>query len=101
MPAVGVVFHRLAAEEYRKARRWYARRSPMTAERFVQAVDRAIERVLADPEAWPAYDEVHRWIKAGRYPYLLFYRLLSDNRVTVLAVAHSRKRPGYWRRRTL
>ena len=43
MPTMEVIFHRLAAREYRSARDWYAERSPDVAEQFRIAVDRAVE----------------------------------------------------------
>ena len=30
-----------------------------------------------------------------RYPYSLIYRIVAEG-VQVIAVAHSRRRPGYW-----
>jgi len=33
-----------------------------------------------------------------RHPYLVVYAILSDQLV-IIAVAHTSKRPGYWRRR--
>ncbi|NQT39920.1 MAG: hypothetical protein HQ581_20675 [Planctomycetes bacterium] len=39
MPGASVVFHRLAAREYRAARGWYADRAAEAAENFRIAVD--------------------------------------------------------------
>jgi plasmid stabilization system protein ParE len=33
-----------------------------------------------------------------RYPYAIIYRVLPD-RIEILAIAHARRRPGYWRNR--
>src|SRR4051794_18100906 len=100
MAATGVVFHRLAAQEYRRARNWYSRRSRPTAPRFVRAVNRAVEGILAHPERWPWYDGRHQWARVGRFPYLLIFRSLADGRVAVVAVAHTSRGAGYWHRRT-
>ena len=101
MPAAIVTFHRLAAQEYRVARSSYARQSQQAAARFVQAVGTALEQIAAHPERWPLYDDRHRWVKTKKFPYLLIYRRTGEDRLTVVAVAHSRRRPGYWRRRSL
>lgn len=45
MAAGNVIFHRLAAREYRAARDWYAERSRETGARFRTAVDRAVKRI--------------------------------------------------------
>ena len=48
MPRMKVVFHRLAAQEYRCARDWYADRSAEAAENFCIAVDQAVLRISSD-----------------------------------------------------
>ena len=53
MRVVEVLFHPLAAAEYRAARDWYAARSVEVADRFRQAVDRAVDRLATDPQAQP------------------------------------------------
>jgi hypothetical protein len=52
--------------------------------------------LIADkPSLFPRYDEEHRFAMLVRFPYSLVYQSLPD-RVQVIAVAHSRRRPGYW-----
>ncbi len=99
MPSATVTFHRLAAQEFRQARSWYARRSRRAAFLFIDAVNAALEQIAADPDRWPLYDDRHRWVKARKFPYLLIYRRTGEDRVTVVTVAHASRRPGYWRRR--
>jgi plasmid stabilization system protein ParE len=99
MPAATLTFHRLAAQEFRRARSAYARRSRQAALRFIQAMDTALQQIAADPERWPLYDDRHCWVKTKKFPYLLIYRRTEEDRLTVVAVAHTSRRPGYWRRR--
>lgn len=94
-----VLFHRLAAKEYLAARRWYARRSPATAVRFRDAVDEAIARITAEPSLGTPFRDRFRWVRVRRYPFLLYYAVITGDEVMVFAVAHSRRRPGYWLRR--
>ena len=99
MPTMEVVFHRLAAREYRSARDWYAERSPDVAEQFRIAVDRAVERIAAEPNALPRLGVNYRRVSVSRFPYVLVFRELTPKTVKVVAVAHTSRRPGYWRRR--
>jgi hypothetical protein len=55
MPVVRVYLHRLAAKEYRGARRWYANRSPGLAESFRREINRAAERIAEGAEQWPIF----------------------------------------------
>jgi putative addiction module component (TIGR02574 family) len=99
-PMAQVLFHRLAAREYKLARSWYAEKSDATAQRFVNEIDRCVQRIAADPECGVRYGSVFRWVRCRRYPYLLYYRMLTPETAYVVAVAHARRRQGYWRGRT-
>ena len=93
------VFHRLAAREYRLARSWYRRRSPATAERFRDEVDRVVKRISEDPLQGAVFRDDFRWMRLQRFPYLLFYEVVDSSVIRVYAVAHARRRLGYWLRR--
>src|SRR5687768_6308796 len=94
-----VIFHHLAAKEYKRARRWYARQSEKAAIRFVAAVDAAVERMVDDPLLLPALDDENRWIRLRRFPYILYFRITDDVFIDIMAIAHTARRPGYWKRR--
>jgi plasmid stabilization system protein ParE len=94
-----VLFHRLAAREFVAARRRYAQFSPVTEARFVAAVRAAVERIDANPQLGSPFRGPYRWVRTRRYPYLLHYEVIRPDLVRVYAVAHARRRPGYWVRR--
>ena|SRR5688572_30029485 len=94
-----VLFHRLATREFIEARRHYARIDPMVEDRFVAAVRAAVQRIDANPHLGSLLQGPYRWVRTGRYPYLLNYEVIGPNLVRVYAVAHVRRRPGYWLRR--
>jgi toxin ParE1/3/4 len=100
MSALQVVFHRLAAREYRSARDWYAERSAEVSQRFRLAVDVAVKRIAAQYEALPVLSGPYRRIRVNRFPYILICRVLAEGPVMVVAVAHTSRRPGDWRRRS-
>lgn len=89
-------FHPEALREAWEARRWYEERDPRTAASFLAELDRAQEQIVAHPDRWPTYLHSTRRYRLRRFPYLLVYHL-TDNRVVVLAVAHVKRRPGYWK----
>jgi plasmid stabilization system protein ParE len=78
---------------------WYAERSPEAAVRFAGAVDAALGAVAAQPERFAAVDEVHRECPVKRFPFRIVYRT-AEGSILVVAVAHAKRRPGYWRDRT-
>lgn len=75
---------------------WYAERSAQTAVRFAAAVDAALVEVAANPIKFPSPDGVHRECPVRKFPFRIVCRLV-DNRVLVVAIAHAKRRPGYWR----
>lgn len=93
------IFHRLATREYRLARDWYASRSAGVGERFTTSVGDAVTRIEKSPESLAYLIGPYRWARVRGFPYLLVFREQSAERILVVAVAHARRRPGYWRRR--
>lgn len=87
-----------AEAEIREAFLWYFERSPIAADAFRTAAIEAIDGLATDALMWPEdEDEIRRHV-LRHFPYTVFYEI-RDTTVTVLAVAHQRRRPGYWRER--
>jgi plasmid stabilization system protein ParE len=87
-----------AAREFDEAFDWYAERSHGAAIGFASALDRVLEKILADPKRFGRTYAGCQYCKLDRYPYCAIY-LHSDANVTVVAIAHAKRRPGYWRDR--
>jgi len=58
-------------------------------------LDRAVDLILRTPQRWPLYVHGTRHYLLRRFPYSIVYREMSGV-VRVVAVAHGRRRPGYW-----
>jgi plasmid stabilization system protein ParE len=91
-------FHPEALAEARAAWLWYRERSPLAAAAFLVELDLAVESVAEAPDRWPQHIAGTRRYLFHRFPFALVYRL-HGNTVQVIAVAHGRRRPGYWRPR--
>lgn len=91
-------FHPAAIEEAESAARWYRKRSLVAAERFVDELNQAIDSILEAPQRWPRGARGTRKVKLPCFPFLVIYRE-SEGVVLILAVAHGRRRPGYWKDR--
>jgi plasmid stabilization system protein ParE len=98
MSPVRLEIHPRAIAEARAARRWYAQRSSSVAAQFVVELDHAIAQITTAPPQWPPYLHGTRVYRLRRFPYLIVYSELVSA-VQVIAVAHTKRRPGYWRRR--
>jgi plasmid stabilization system protein ParE len=90
-----VELHPAAVREMRAAREWYEERSAAVADQFQQAVDAAIDQIAEHPERWGHYLHGTRVFVLKRFSYLVVYRVVDDA-VQVVALAHGKRRPGYW-----
>ena len=88
-------FHPEAEAEYRIAWAWYHARSPRAADRFEAEVEHVLGLITARPATFPLYDDEHRFATLRRFPYSMIYLAIPDG-VHIIALAHSRRRPGYW-----
>lgn len=104
MGAVGTVslssvrIHPAALEEAQAAVDWYRQRSPRAAARFLDELDRTMERIRNAPSEFPGYDFGTRAAILRRFPYLVIFRETAAG-AEIIAVAHGRRRPRYWQDR--
>lgn len=95
-----LVIHRLATREYEAARRRYARQAgPTTELRFIVALREAYQSIVDAAESCAPFGRHCRWVKTKKFPFIVYFAILDDAHAIVLAVAHERRRPGYWLRR--
>jgi plasmid stabilization system protein ParE len=98
-----VRFEDEADAEYREAGRWYDAKQIGLGVEFFDAVDATIQRVLDFPRIGVPVPRVAgelpiRRLAVTRFPYHVIY-LEPTTELRILAVAHDRRRPGYWKRR--
>jgi toxin ParE1/3/4 len=98
MSSKPVEFHPEALAEGEAALAWYRERSLRAAEAFLSELERAIGVISGVPHRWPLFEAGARPYPLYRFPYLLVYREKAKS-IEILAVAHGRPRPGYWRSR--
>ncbi len=90
--------HPAALEEAEAAVDWYARRSRRAAGMFLDELDRAMDLIGQHPEQYPRHDFGTRRIVLRRFPFVIIFRKAVAG-VEIIAIAHGRRRPGYWRER--
>lgn len=96
--AIAIRIDSAAREEFDEALEWYAERSSGAAMGFAAEVDAAIEKIAANPGRFPKTFANCQRCSVKRYPYcVVFYR--NDIEIVIVAIAHAKRRPGYWRRR--
>ena len=89
---------RLAQHETKAVYEWYQRQSTKAAVRFAVEFSRAVRAIEDDADRFPAYLKGTRRCLLKKFPYLIVFKEYPDH-VFIVAVAHSKRRPGYWSRR--
>ena len=94
-----IILHSKARKELNQAVGYYERQKPGLGLDLLTEVEEAIFRIQADPWIGSPYKETEfRYLLVQRFPYVIYYAdLLKD--LWVVAIAHGRRKPGYWRRR--
>jgi len=92
------LLHPAAIEEATLSAQWYRERNPETAKRFVDEVNRALDRILKAPTRWPRGFGGTRRVSLPCFPFVIIYRE-SETQILLVAVAHGRRDPAYWRHR--
>jgi toxin ParE1/3/4 len=91
-------FHPEALDELEGAGLFYKAESNELARSFAEEVRAAIDWALEFPMLGSPIDSRYRRAFVKRFPYAVIYRLEADV-LYILAVAHLRRKPGYWRTR--
>ena len=98
-----VQFEDEADAEYRLIGRWYEGRRADLGLEFLDAVDAAIDQILDLPRSgslvarMPSDLPVRR-VAVARFPYHVIY-LETPTHLRILAIAHDRRKPEYWKSR--
>jgi toxin ParE1/3/4 len=87
-----------AEEDLAEAAAFLERRVPGLGERLTVAVEDGLVRLSENPYVGPEIERGVRKLLVRGFRYNLIYRI-EPTHVLVLAVAHHRRRPTYWRHR--
>jgi toxin ParE1/3/4 len=93
-----VVMHPDAEAELEAAAAYYERQRVGLGQEFRVEFEAALGRLLQNPLLYAIEVDEVRVCPMHRLPYTVYYADLGD-RIWLAAVAHQRRRPGYWRRR--
>lgn len=96
---IRIAWHPLARRELFESSDFYEREVAGLGSIFVESVEKALERIRTHPRSGSRVRGEARSRRVSRFPYSLIYRVEPDH-LFILAVAHHKRRPLYWARRT-
>jgi plasmid stabilization system protein ParE len=91
-------WNRHARIEYYEAIEYYARIDDKLGERFVAAVEEAVEQMSLTPERFRLFEGDMRKVRVEDFPYAVIYRF-EGRELRIISAMHLHRRPGYWSER--
>ena len=92
-------FHPEAQAELIAAAQYFERETENLGVDFIDFAQRTAARLLQFPASGRRVGRRLRRVVVPRFLFLLLYRV-ERQRIFIVAVAHPRRRPGYWRSRS-
>ncbi len=98
-------FSHAAENDAADAVAWYNDQRGQLGYEFLDALHHLLETIEVAPQRFPAVDETNlsrklRHALMRRFPYRVIYEIQSEESLLVLAVAHVRRHPNFWRNRS-
>ena len=95
-----VRIHPGASADLTSAGDWYEQQLSGLGADLADEVDHALDAIAERPMTWPLWPEVGeavgvRRFLLARFPFAVGC-IVEGSEIVVLAVAHLRRRPGYW-----
>jgi toxin ParE1/3/4 len=90
-----VVTRPSAAAEIETAYRWYEKERSGLGSEFLEAVDKIVKTIAENPERFPVIRRDARRALLRRFPYGIFYRVVSGQ-IVVIACFHGKRNPKVW-----
>ncbi len=93
-----ITIHPDAEAEITEAAQYYEAHKPGLGSDFLGELERGLDQISTNPEAAQRIASRARRKPLWRFPYNLIYAVYPD-RIRIVACAHQKKRPFYWRKR--
>jgi toxin ParE1/3/4 len=94
-----VEYHPAIEQELREIRDFYEARSPRLGGEFIEELDRLVLRIAETPGRWMVLERDIRRALMPRFPYVIYFRQVSPDRIRITVVKHQRRHPALGRHR--
>jgi toxin ParE1/3/4 len=91
-----VVFHPLAEQELVDVASYYEEQNQGLGLDYLTEVEGAINLLMRYPAAGVVVRGFVRRLILPKFPYSLLYRVVDDDLIRILAIAHHKRKPVYW-----
>ncbi|NJS36206.1 MAG: type II toxin-antitoxin system RelE/ParE family toxin [Brachymonas sp.] len=85
-------------DEIDEALAYYQAIDPMLCSRLTNDIEQALSAIAHMPESWKSIGGGLRQNRLKAFPFLMNY-LVRDDKIWIVAFAHTHRKPNYWRDR--
>ncbi len=96
---IPVIFDPDARAEFLSSVRYYEDSRPGLGRRFQSAIKAACRQISETPLRYRIFHSPFRRYLLQKFPFAVIYSIEPDH-IRVIAVAHTKRKPGYWLSRT-
>jgi plasmid stabilization system protein ParE len=93
-----IIYQRIAREEFDRSIDWYEFQRPGLGAEFEAEVRAMLQDIQRQPNRYPLITRVTRMSILRRFPFSIYYRVLSDV-IFIVAVYHHSRDPDGWKHR--
>lgn len=95
-----IIEHHPAIErELQEIRDYYNSRVPGLGAQFLVEFDNLVVRIAANPNRWMVLRDGIRRALMRRFPYVIYFRIVGNERLRITVVKHQRRHPSQGLRR--
>jgi len=94
-----ISFSPLAQIELEEAFAWYEEQVVGLGYEFLDEFDKSIRLIATFPQLFEQIEDGVRRSLLNRFPYGIIYGI-DENRIVIIAVAHLKREPNYWIKRS-
>ncbi len=95
-----IIFHPQASNELIDASSFYESRQNGLGLRFLDSINKGLASIRSDPLIWKPDRLGRRKYIIWKFPYILIYKI-KNSMIYILALAHTSRKPGYWKPRDI
>jgi toxin ParE1/3/4 len=79
---------------------WYAHRQEGFADEFLSELKTTLSRVRENPRQFERVWKNTRHALVKRFPYVVYFQLMKNDEIVVVAVLHTSRNPRIWKSRS-
>ncbi len=83
-----------------EAAKYYEHQAAGLGVEFLLELEHAVETIKEAPTTWPIIEGQLRRRLLRRFPFGVLYHI-DEKEIIIIAVAHLRRKPNYWKTRTV